>query len=56
MHLNSNFCDKANLYSIMVTLDLTYTLGDYGETFYIILRGKVSVLIPNYVKSASKKS
>jgi hypothetical protein len=25
-------------------------IGDYGEHFYIILRGKVSVLIPNYIK------
>jgi hypothetical protein len=26
------------------------SVGDYGDKFYIILKGKVSVLIPNYVK------
>ena len=35
----------------MVSYFLSIFIGDYGDTFYIILKGTVSVLIPNVVKN-----
>ena len=36
--------------------ELVFNHGDYGDKFFIILRGKVSVLIPNYVKDGIRES